>query len=111
MSGGYCYQVFEVWGGGLTKIKKEKGRGGQRPVEMSLEDSGGGRRGGGRREVYIAGMGMPRLSRFGRQEMIGLAISYAGGGVNERGFWAGVTIGWRAGRGSSSERWGRLRIY
>ena len=54
---------------------------------------------------------MPRLSRFGRQEMIGLAISYAGGGVNERGFWAGVTIGWRAGRGSSSERWGRLPIY
>jgi len=34
----------------------------------------------GGRGIYSGEMGMPRLSGFGRQEMIGLVISHAAGG-------------------------------
>jgi len=47
----------------------------------------------GGRGIYSGEMGMPRLSGFGRQEMIGLVISHAAGGVNERWFRARVMIG------------------
>jgi len=56
------------------------------------QGDGGRRGGGGEGGIYRGEMGMPRLSGFGRQEMIGPVISHAGG-VNERWFRARVMIG------------------
>ena len=43
------------------------------------QGDGGRRGGGGEGGIYSGETGMPRLSGFGRQEMIGLVISHAGG--------------------------------
>jgi len=49
-------------------------------MEVELAQGDGGRRGGGGEGgIYSGEMGMPRISGFGRQKMIGLVISHVRG--------------------------------
>jgi len=66
--------VFETRGGG--SLEKQRGGGDSQQHEGGVDGHcHEERRGGGGEEgIYGGEMGMPRLPRFGRQEMIGLAI-------------------------------------